>query len=75
MRTTLTIDDDVHAAAKALAQQQDRSLGDVISDLARQSLHRPQSHNSRNGIFLLPVTSGTPRVTLDVVNALRDGMP
>ena len=40
MRTTLAIDDDVLAAAKALAELQDRSLGEVISDLARRALRR-----------------------------------
>jgi hypothetical protein len=38
MRTTLTLDDDVLAAAKGLAYQQGRSLGEVISDLARSGL-------------------------------------
>jgi len=72
MRTTLAIDDDVLVAAKALAQQQGRSLGEVISELARRSLRRPQSSGSRNGIPLLPVKPDTPSVTLDIVNALRD---
>ena len=75
MRTTLAIDDDVLVAAKAIAQQQDRSLGEVISDLARHSLRRPQSGVSRNGIPLLPVKAEAPPVTIDVVNALRDEMP
>ncbi len=72
MRTTLAIDDDVLIAAKAIAQQQDRSLGDVISELARRSLRRPQSTASRNGIPLLPATPDTPVVTMEIVNALRD---
>ena len=38
MRTTLQLDDDVLAAARVLARQRRRSLGDVISDLARQAL-------------------------------------
>ena len=75
MRTTLAIDDDVLVAAKAMAQQQDRSLGEVISDLARRSLRRPQSNQSRNGIPLLPAKSATPSVTMDMVNALRDEIP
>jgi len=35
MRTTLQIDDDVLAAAKVLAENQKRPIGNVISDLAR----------------------------------------
>jgi hypothetical protein len=72
MRTTLAIDDDVLLAAKAIADQQDRSLGDVISDLARKSLRKPQPSAERNGIPLLRVRPGAPPVTLDTVNALRD---
>jgi len=39
MRTTLSIEDDVLFAAKNLARREGRSLGEVISDLARQALH------------------------------------
>lgn len=38
MRTTLNIADDVLLAAREAARRQNRSLGAVISDLARRSL-------------------------------------
>lgn len=38
MRTTLTIADDVLMAAKERARRERRSVGDVLSDLARQGL-------------------------------------
>jgi plasmid stability protein len=41
MRTTLDLDDDVLIAAKAHAARDKRSLGAVISDLARETLQRP----------------------------------
>ena len=75
MRTTLAIDDDVLAAAKAIAQQQHRSIGDVLSDLARRALHRPQPPAKRNGIPLLPRGGSKAVVTLETVNALRDELP
>lgn len=75
MRTTLAIDDDVLAAAKAMAEQQHRSIGDVISDLARRSLNRPQPIKERNGIPLLTPKNGRPPITLDLVNKLRDELP
>ena len=75
MRTTLAIDDDVLAAAKAMADQQQRSLGDIISDLARRSLRRPQPTGERNGIPLLAARPDSPLVTLDTVNLLRDELP
>jgi len=73
MRTTLAIDDDVLAAAKGLAVRQHKSIGAVISMLARQAL-RPAStaRKMRNGIPLLPVRPDAVPVTMELVNQLRD---
>jgi len=38
MRTTLDIDDDVLAAAKAIGQREKKTAGTVISELARLAL-------------------------------------
>ncbi|WP_186510975.1 hypothetical protein [Caenimonas sedimenti] len=43
MRTTLDIDDDVLLAAKEHAARERKSLGAVVSALARESLRRPAS--------------------------------
>jgi hypothetical protein len=75
MRTTLAIDDDVLKAAKAIAQQERRSVGEVVSDLARRALHRPQAPALRNGIPLLPLRDTETVITLETVNALRDELP
>ena len=75
MRTTLAIDDDVLIAVKAIAQQQHRSIGEVVPELARRALHRPQPSTMRNGIPLLPRGGDRPVVTLQTVNALRDELP
>ena len=72
MRTTLSIDDDVLAAATAMARQQRRSVGEVVSDLARRSLHRPRDGGERNGIPLLSPRAEARLVTLEIVNELRD---
>ncbi|MDR3534941.1 MAG: ribbon-helix-helix domain-containing protein [Acetobacteraceae bacterium] len=72
MRTTLAIDDDVLAVAKAMAERQHRSIGEIVSDLARQALTRPVAVGERNGVPLLPLSDPRAAVTLDVVNALRD---
>jgi hypothetical protein len=76
MRTTLAIDDDVLAAAKGLAAIHRKSIGEVISALARQAL-QPQvtSHTTRNGVPLLQTQTGTMPVTLEMVNKLRDELP
>lgn len=77
MRTTLAIDDDVLAAAKHLAERERRSIGEVISTLARQGLTRSTRGVSaeRNGIPLLPRGKATGKVTLELVNKLRDEQP
>ena len=38
IRTTLAIDDDVLIAAKAIGRQTNRSVGEVVSELARPVL-------------------------------------
>ncbi len=75
MRTTLTIDDDVLVAAKAIAEQQQRSIGEVLSELARNALRKPAASATRSGIPLLPQGSGQTPVTLAIINALRDEAP
>lgn len=75
MRTTLAIDDDVLAAAKHLAERQSKSVGEIISTLARQGLQGGRSRKAlalRNGVPLLPKRKGAAPVTLDLVNHLRD---
>jgi hypothetical protein len=75
MRTTLTLDDDVLARARQLADATGSSLGAVISDLARESLTRRAEGETRNGILLLPIRVPGASVTLEEVNRLRDEGP
>jgi hypothetical protein len=73
MRTTLAIDDDVLAAAKGLAESERKTVGEVISDLARQTLQKSVSkRRTRNGVPLLPARTNIPSVTPEIVNQLRD---
>lgn len=76
MRTTLSIDDDVLAAAKGLASLQHKSVGEVISELTRQAL-RPKTPGTktRNGVLLLTVRAQATAVTPELVNKLRDELP
>ncbi len=76
MRTTLSIDDDVLAAAKGLASLQHKSVGEVISELTRQAL-RPsvQKSKARNGVPLLKVRAGATAVTPELINQLLDELP
>lgn len=72
MRTTLTIDDDVLMAAKAIARQTNKAVGEVVSELARAALHPARSGSERNGVPLLPTRAPGTIVTPELVNALRD---
>lgn len=73
MRTTISLDDDVLAAARALATRQHKTLGEVVSELARGSLRREApAPVARNGIRLLPARDGAQPATLALVNGLRD---
>ena len=75
MRTTLDIEDDVLLAAREIARHQGRSMGKVLSDLARQALTQPIITETRNGIPILPVQPGAGIVTIELVNQLRDEEP
>jgi hypothetical protein len=72
MRTTLAIDDDVPTAAKAIAHQTNRTIGEVVSDLVPRSLRPPADVAERNGIPLLAAREPGVTVTPDLVNTLRD---
>ncbi len=72
VRTTLDLDDDVLAAAKALAANRGMTAGQVISELARKGLtaNKPKAR-IRNGVPLLPHVPGrivTPEMIEDALD-------
>ena len=76
MRITLTIDDDVLAAARELADLHKMTIGAVISSLVRQALHPSEpARLVRNGIRLLPIQPGSGAVTLETIKELMDELP
>ncbi|MFZ0305091.1 MAG: hypothetical protein WAL75_20540 [Terracidiphilus sp.] len=73
MRTTLSIDDDILAAAKEMAATENKTVGEVISALARQAMRpTPSRRASRNGVPLLPIRPGAPRITSELVRQLQE---
>ncbi len=82
MRTTLDLDEDVLYAAKQLAQQQRKSMGQVVSELVRDAfsakLASAEATNSYSvseplhqyGIFPLPNRGAI--ASNELVNKLRD---
>jgi len=75
MRTTVDLEEDVLLAAKDIAKQRGNTLGQVLSDLARQALTRRAPVSTKHGLPLFPVQPGAGVVTLDMVNRLRDESP
>ncbi|OHU92301.1 antitoxin [Mycobacterium talmoniae] len=71
MRTTVDLDDDVVAAARELAASERRSLGAVISELARRGL-APARVESDNGLPVIRVPAGTPAITPGMVRRALD---
>jgi hypothetical protein len=66
VRTTLDIADDVVAAAKELAAAERRSLGSVISELARRGL-TPARVEAEDGLPVIRVPAGTAAITPEMV--------
>ena len=71
MRTTLDLDDDVVAAARELAAEQRRSLGSVVSELARRGL-TPARVETEDGLPVIRVPSDTPPITAAMVRRALD---
>jgi hypothetical protein len=55
MRTTVTLDDDVFEAARAQAQAAGKSLGEVLSQLARRGLRASTQKARKSGLPVFDV--------------------
>jgi len=73
VRTTLTVDDDVLLAVQERARREKRSVGSVLSELARQAINGPAAPAvaaGRHGFTPLPRRG--PVVSNEVIDRLRD---
>jgi hypothetical protein len=71
MRTTLDLDDDVIAAARELASESRRSLGSVVSELARRGL-TPARVEADGDLPVIRVPAGSPAITPEMVRRALD---
>lgn len=71
MRTTLELDDDVLAAARELAAGERRSLGAVISQLARRGL-TPARVEAEGDLPVIRVPGGVAPITPEMVRRALD---
>lgn len=67
MRTTLTIDDDVLAVAKALAERNGSSLGKALSELARRGFRSGREPGDSGDGTVFAVAPGAEPITSDDV--------
>jgi predicted CopG family antitoxin len=69
MRASLQIDDDVYEEAQRLASSENRSVDEVLSDLARKAL-RTRVIEMRERVFpTFSVPKDAPPITLEMVKA------
>lgn len=69
MRTTLRIDEDVLRAARSLARTEGRSVGEVLSDLARRGLRPSPPRRDPSGLPTFDVRPDAPPLTPEMVRA------
>jgi hypothetical protein len=72
VRTTLDIPDEAYYLAKAIARDQNRSLGRVVGDLILQSGNAEKSASIGVSDYGFPVFRCTRPVTTEDVRALDD---
>lgn len=76
MRTTLSLDDDILLAIKERARRENRTAGEVLSDLARQALTQQPNTDPKPGAEdfygFEPFEHRGPAVSNTLVDRLRD---
>ena len=72
MRTTLTLEPDVFAAARKLAEARSESVGKVVSDLIRRGLESAPPVRSTSGFPVFKVSRTASPLTLADVKRDED---
>lgn len=76
MRTTLDIADDVMQAARERARRERKTIGEMISELARRALttpQEPQSVKEPDAVYgIKPFARRGGIVTNELINKLRE---
>lgn len=80
MRTTMAIDDDVLFAVKEQARRENRTVGQVLSDLARQALtgagrRTPSADKAESFHGFTPLPRRGLTVTNTLIDQLREEEP
>jgi hypothetical protein len=77
MRTTVNLDEDVLAVVRERARRERRSVGEVLSDLARQALTGREAISSGDGDLhgFRPLPHRGRLVSNDLIDQLREDEP
>ncbi|MEO7745761.1 MAG: antitoxin [Actinomycetota bacterium] len=79
MRTTLSVDDDVLFAVQERARREKRTVGAVLSDLARQALTNPAAPTApppQSGLHgFTPIPSRGAAISNSLIDRLREDEP
>lgn len=75
MRTTLTLADDALGLARKLARRKRVTLGEAVSELVRRGAQVPMATTERQGLTVVRLPAGTPRVTVAAVEELLEELP
>ncbi len=71
MRTTINLEDDAYAVARAYARSRELRLGQAVSELVRRGSAGPLPLKEKGGVWMADLPAGTRRVTAGDV---RDGL-
>ena len=72
MRTTITLEDDAFATAKAYAQARALKLGQAISELIRRGSTERVPLRQTDGLWLFDLPADTPTLTSLQVQRMLD---
>jgi hypothetical protein len=72
MRTTLNVDDDVLQTLKSYAKGRRLALGEAASELMRRGVTAPLETRTVNGLQVVVLPPGSPKVGSDLVERLLE---
>ena len=72
VRTTLSLDDEIHHEVRAYAKSRDIALGKAVSELVRRGLAAPLRTRVVNGFHVLDLPPGSPTVSAEDIKKLEE---
>ena len=70
-----SFEDDAMNSAKVYAARHRLTLGQAVSELVRQGAERPLMTDPRSGLKVVRLGRRSPKVTIGLVDQLREDLP